>query len=100
MKTLKEKKMDVDDFIRDDKSAAVFLNEMIKLDSGDGSMVRLAIGNIIKCHNVSEIAKTACVSRASLYSAFNKDGNPSFDMVQKVLAAMGLGIQFVPLENR
>ena len=89
--------MDVDDFIRDDKSAAVFLNEMIKLDSGDGSMVRLAIGNIIKCHNVSEIAKTACVSRAS---AFNKDGNPSFDMVQKVLAAMGLGIQFVPLENR
>ena len=57
--------MDVDDFIRDDKSAAVFLNEMIKLDSGDGSMVRLAIGNIIKCHNVSEIAKTACVSRAS-----------------------------------
>ena len=84
----------------DDKSAAVFLNEMIKLDSGDGSMVRLAIGNIIKCHNVSEIAKTACVSRASLYSAFNKDGNPSFDMVQKVLAAMGLGIQFVPLENR
>ena len=95
MKTLKVKKMDVDDFIRDDKSAAVFLNEMIKLDSGDGSMVRLAIGNIIKCHNVSEIAKTAC-----LYSAFNKDGNPSFDMVQKVLAAMGLGIQFVPLENR
>ena len=73
MKTLKVKKMDVDDFIRDDKSAAVFLNEMIKLDSGDGSMVRLAIGNIIKCHNVSEIAKTACVSRASLYSAFNKD---------------------------
>ena len=70
MKTLKVKKMDVDDFIRDDKSAAVFLNEMIKLDSGDGSMVRLAIGNIIKCHNVSEIAKTACVSRASLYSAF------------------------------
>lgn len=100
MKTLKVKKMDVDDFIRDDKSAAVFLNEMIKLDSGDGSMVRLAIGNIIKCHNVSEIAKTTCVSRASLYSAFNKDGNPSFDMVQKVLAAMGLGIQFVPLENR
>ena len=45
MKTLKVKKMDVDDFIRDDKSAAVFLNEMIKLDSGDGSMVRLAIGN-------------------------------------------------------
>ena len=37
MKTLKVKKMDVDDFIRDDKSAAVFLNEMIKLDSGDGS---------------------------------------------------------------
>ena len=100
MKTLKVRKMDVDDFIRDDKSAAVFLNEMIKLDSGDGSMVRLAIGNIIKCHNVSEIAKTARVSRASLYSAFNKDGNPSFDMVQKVLAAMGLGIRFVPLENR
>ena len=100
MKTLKVKKMDVDDFIGDDKSAAVFLNEMIRLDSGDGSMVRLAIGNIIKCHNVSEIAKTACVSRASLYSAFIKDGNPSFDMVQKVLAAMGLGIQFVPLENR
>lgn len=73
MKTLKVKKMDVDNFIRDDKSAAVFLNEMIKLDSGDGSMVRLAIGNIIKCHNVSEKAKTASVSRASLYSAFNKD---------------------------
>ena len=86
---------------RDDKSAAVFLNEMIKLDSGDGSMVRLAIGNIIKCHNVSEIAKTACVSRASLLPVpLTKTETGSFDMVQKVLAAMGLGIQFVPLENR
>lgn len=75
MKTLKVKKMDVDDFIRDDKSAAVFLNEMIKLDSGDGSMVRLAIGNIIKCHNVSEIAKTACVSRAMSNDKFRYPTN-------------------------
>lgn len=100
MKTLKVKTMSVDDFIRDDASAVTFLNEMIKLDPGDGSMVRTAIGDIVKCHNVSEVAKTACVSRASLYSAFSKEGNPSFDMVQKVLAAMGLGIRFVPLENK
>ena len=65
--------MDVDDFIRDDKSAAVFLNEMIKLDSGDGSMVRLAIGNIIKCHNVSEIAKTAMTSAVLLWRGNNND---------------------------
>lgn len=97
--TLKVKKMTVDDFIRDDNAAAAFLNEMTRLDEGDGAMVRTAIGEIIKCHNVSAVAKTACVSRASLYSAFAKLGNPSFDMVQKVLAAMGLGIRFVPLEN-
>lgn len=99
MKTLKVKKMTVKDFIRDDKSAVAFLNEMTRLDEGDGSMVRTAIGEIVKCHNVSEVAKTACVSRASLYGAFRKDGNPSFDMVQKVLAAMGLGIRFVPLDG-
>lgn len=99
MKTLKVKTLTVDDFIRDDEAAAFYLNEMIKQDEGDGAMVRTAIGDIIKCRNVSDLSKSACVSRASLYKAFNKDGNPSFDMTQKVLSAMGIGIRFVALDN-
>ncbi|MBS4768135.1 MAG: putative addiction module antidote protein [Burkholderiales bacterium] len=99
MKTLKVKTLSVDDFIRDDEAAAVYLNEMMKQDEGDGSLVRIAIGDIVKCRNVSELAKTSCVSRASLYKAFNKNGNPSFEMTQKVLAAMGIGIRFVPLNK-
>lgn len=64
MKTLKVKTMTVDDFIRGDEAAAAFLTEMIKLDQGNGEMVRAAIGEILKCRSVSEPAKRACVSRA------------------------------------
>ena len=86
----------MDDFIRDYEAEAVYLNEMMKQDEGGGSLVRVAIGDIVKCRNVSE---TSCVSRASLYKAFNKNGNPSFEMTQKVLAAMGIGIRFVPINK-
>lgn len=99
MKALKVETLSVEDFIRDDEAAAFYLNEMMKQDEGDGAMVRTAIGDILRCRNVSELSKVACVSRASLYKAFNKEGNPSLEMTQKVLAAMGIGIRFVPLEK-
>lgn len=71
MKTLKVKTMTVDDFIRSDEAAADFLNEMIKLDQGDGEMVRAAMGEILKCRSVSGPAKRACVSRAGRFLEFS-----------------------------
>lgn len=49
----------------------------MKQDEGDGAMFRTAIGDILRCRNVSELSKVACVSHASLYKALNISSAPT-----------------------
>ena len=47
------------------------------------------IGDIAKARGMGQIAKEAGVGRESLYKSLNKEGNPSFRTIVKVVDALG-----------
>ncbi|WP_371136116.1 addiction module antidote protein [Devosia sp.] len=47
-------------------------------------------GTVARAEGMTEVAKQAGLSRASLYKALSPDGHPEFATVLKVVHALGL----------
>ena len=45
-------------------------------DPGDGSLVRRALGEMVKAKGMVQLAKETGLSRKSLYKAFRPEGSP------------------------
>ena len=43
-----------------------------------------------RAHGVSDLSRRSGVTRAGITKALGEDGNPSFETVRSILAAMGL----------
>lgn len=63
---------------------------LVKGESEGPAAFFSALGAIAKTRNMSQLARTARLSRVSLYKALTSAGNPSFDTVFKVVKALGL----------
>jgi len=72
----------------------LYLDACIEEDSGDGSLIRVALGDIARARNMSELASKVGVSREGLYKALSEKGNPSFALMLKVTRALGLELRF------
>lgn len=59
-------------------------------DPEDGSLVREALGDIVKARNMSKLARDIGISREGLYRALSTDGNPEFTTIMKVIKGLGL----------
>lgn len=57
--------------------------------TGDPALLQAAIGDIAKARGMGQIAKEAGVGRESLYKSLDKEGNPSFRTIVKVVNALG-----------
>ena len=53
-------------------------------------MLRRALDTVARSHGVSDLARRSGVTRAGITKALGEDGNPSFETVRLILAAMGL----------
>lgn len=49
-----------------------------------------ALGDIVRAHGMSQIARDNGMGRESLYKALSPDGNPEFATIRKVARALGL----------
>jgi probable addiction module antidote protein len=65
------------------------------LQSSDITEICQAIGEVIRLHNVSEIARQTGIERPSLYRAFAGQQSPKFLTVLNVLDALGLRLKVV-----
>lgn len=88
MKTMKTSPFDVAEYLDDEADIAAYLQAV--LEENDPVLLRLALGDIAKARGMSEIARQAGVNRQSLYKSLSEDGNPAYDTIQKVIAALGL----------
>jgi len=59
-------------------------------EDGDAAGITLALGIVARSEGMSEVARQAGLSRASLYKALTDGGNPEFATVLKVIQALGL----------
>jgi probable addiction module antidote protein len=95
MATLKTYAWDASDHLKTKEDIAAYLEAA--LEEGDPSLVTAALGDIARSHGMTHIAHETGLGRESLYKALSSEGNPEFATVFKVLRALGLRLQVVPM---
>lgn len=80
---------------------ATYLQAAAKEASERGEHIILlkAISTAVRARDITQIAKAAGVSRASLYKSLAADAKPRFETIMKVLDALGLQIAIVPKQS-
>ncbi|MCY3601677.1 MAG: putative addiction module antidote protein [Dehalococcoidia bacterium] len=88
-------KMDFKPWPVDDAAAA--LNAALATD--DLSRVMATLGTIARAKSMRQVAADTGLGRESLYKSLAPTGRPEFATVLKVLAALGLRLCVVPIED-
>jgi probable addiction module antidote protein len=86
---------DASDHLETKEDIAAYLEAA--LEDGDLSLVVAALGDIARSKGMTHIARETGLGRESLYKALSVEGNPEFSTVLKVLQALGLRLQVVPI---
>lgn len=84
---LKTRTFDIAEYLTDEEDIREFLPEM--LETGDEADFLHALNIAARAKGMSEVAKAAGVTRASLYKSLSEGGNPNFVTVSKVTKALG-----------
>jgi len=87
---MKLKKWDVIDHLKTKEDMALYFDACIEEDSGDGSLIRAALGDVARAYGMTQLARDTGLAREGLYKALSADGNPEFSTILKVIKALGL----------
>ena len=79
---------DIAEHLETDADIQAFLRETAI--TGDATDFIHALSIAARAKGMTEVAKQAGVTRASLYKSLADDGNPSFDTIVKVCLALGV----------
>ena len=85
---------DTADYLKDEASIVAYFEAAIEEAADDPTIITVALGNIARARNMSQLAREVGISREGLYTALSGQGNPSFAVVLKVAKAMGLRVAF------
>jgi probable addiction module antidote protein len=81
------KPFDIAEHLESTEDIRDFLNEVAQ--TGDEADFIHALNTAAKAMGMTEIAKKAGVTRASLYKSLSENGNPRFATISKVTKALG-----------
>ena len=84
---LKTKPFDIAEHLKTTEDIRTFLQEVAA--TGNESDFIHALNTAARAKGMSEVAKQAGVTRASLYKSLADDGNPRFETVSKIVSALG-----------
>ena len=76
-------------------SLAAYLTDI--LEAGDASLLAAALGDITRARGMTEVAKSAGVTREALYKALRPDSAPRFDTISRVCTALGVRLVAKPI---
>ena len=68
------------------------------LEDSTPEELRNALATVARSHGISDLSRRSGVSRPGIYKALGQDGNPSFETIRSILAAMGLRLTVEPVE--
>ncbi|MCT8345392.1 putative addiction module antidote protein [Photorhabdus kleinii] len=86
------KEFDVVEFLNDDEDIQTYLNAA--LEENDTKYLFIALGNIARAKNISQLSKQVGMSREGIYKALSGEANPTFNTVFKITKALGLKLHF------
>jgi probable addiction module antidote protein len=90
MKPVKTTVWDPVEYLETEDDIAFYLEEVFKI--GDPGLIIAAIGDVARACGMSKIAGDTSLGRESLYKSLSPEGNPSFETVVKVMAALGFAL--------
>ncbi len=75
-------------YLDTDEAVAAYLTDVI--EANDASLLAAALGDIARARGMTEIARSAGITREALYKALRPDSAPRFDTVRRVCSALGV----------
>ena len=81
---------DTADYLKSEKERLAYLEVCMEEAGDDPAFIAHALGTIARAHGMAQLAKKTGLTREGLYKALNKDSNPSFGTVFKVVHALGM----------
>ncbi len=75
-------------YLDTDEAVAAYLTDVI--DANDASLLAAALGDIARARGMTEIARSAGITREALYKALRPDSAPRFETVRRVCSALGV----------
>ena len=84
---LETKTFDIAEHLNSPEDIRTFLQEVV--ETGDESDFIHALNTAARAKGMTEVAKAAGVTRASLYKSLSEGGNPNFSTISKVTKALG-----------
>ncbi len=91
--TLKTSAFDIAEYLNSDEDIRGFLQEVAGTGNTEDFIHALNIA--ARAKGMTEVAKKAGVSRASLYKSLSENGNPRFETVNRIIDALGCKIAIV-----
>ena len=83
--------------LKSEEDIAAYITMVI--EDGDAAELAHALGVAAKARGMSEIAKTAGISREALYKALRSGATPRFETINRVCAALGVKLVAQPIER-
>lgn len=93
---IKLMKFDAADYLKTEEDMAGYLDACFQEGGDDPAFITAALGDIARARGMGDLAVKTKMTRAGLYKALGKGGNPSFGAVLKVIRAMGLQFHVSP----
>jgi len=87
---------DVVDYLNTEEDMALYLDACLEDDPGDGSLIRIALGDIARARGMTQLAHDTGLTREGLYKALSTEGNPAFSTIFKVIRALGVKLHATP----
>ena len=81
-------------YLDSEEAIAAYLTDVI--EANDASLLAAALGDIARARGMTEIARSAGITREALYKALRPDAAPRFDTVRRVCAALGVRLVVQP----
>lgn len=82
-------------FLDSPEVIAAYLTDI--LAAGDASLLAAALGDITRARGMTEVARSAGITREALYKALRPDTAPRFDTISRVCTALGVRLVAEPL---
>ena len=86
---------DAGPYLDTEASIAAYLTKILEVN--DAALLASALGDIARARGMTEIAKSAGITREALYKALRPDSAPRFDTVSRVCAALGVRLVAQPI---
>jgi probable addiction module antidote protein len=75
-------------YLDSEEAVAAYLTDI--LNANDAGLLAAALGDIARARGMTDIAKTAGITREALYKALRPGSEPRFDTVNRVCTALGV----------